>query len=196
MGLKKANSTSFKKGNIPWNKKYNAEERKQVILERDRKRSKSKKRKEYMNNYLINYYEKNREQLLEYKKEYGKTNLKKLKEKSKIYYKNHPDKYKKLLEKKKLWSKNHPHSSKKYSLELQISMNNVRIRDKNTCQWYKCGKKYLEIEIHVHHIFPRKEYPDLELVEQYMICYCKTHHILWHKIRKEHKRRVENNERC
>ncbi len=84
---------------------------------------------------------------------------------------------------KRIWNKNNPHSSRRYSLELQLAMNNVRIRDNNTCKWHHCGLTKKETEIHVHHIFPRKDYPRLELVEKYMICYCKKHHRLFHSYR-------------
>lgn len=80
----------------------------------------------------------------------------------------------------KTYNMNNPSSGGCYSYDLQDAMNNVRIRDNNTCQWYGCGITNREISIHVHHIFPRNEYPELELVEQYMICYCKEHHSLWH----------------
>lgn len=62
-------------------------------------------------------------------------------------------------------------------------MNNVRVRDKNICQWQNCGLTHKEAPIHVHHIFPRSEYPEFELIEQYMICYCLNHHGLWHRYR-------------
>ena len=52
-------------------------------------------------------------------------------------------------------------------------------------QWYGCGLTNKEAIIHVHHIFPRKEYPELASVEQYMICYCWEHHNLWHKKRRD-----------
>ena len=84
----------------------------------------------------------------------------------------------------KLWHKNNPRShSSSYSLELELVMNNVRKRDKNTCKWQNCGLTFREAPIHVHHIFPRSEYPELELIEQYMICYCANHHGLWHRFR-------------
>lgn len=76
-----------------------------------------------------------------------------------------------------------PRSNKHYSIELQSAMSNVRKRDNNTCQWYGCGLTNREAPIHVHHIFPRSEYPELELVEEYMICYCGNHHGLWHRYR-------------
>lgn len=84
---------------------------------------------------------------------------------------------------KKEWKRNNPRSNRKYGLELYQSMNNVRLRDKNTCQWYGCGLSFKQAPIHVHHIFPRSEYPELELVENYMICYCANHHGLFHRYR-------------
>ena len=70
-------------------------------------------------------------------------------------------------------------------LILYNAMNRVRKRDNNSCQWYKCRKssKKDHIIIHVHHIFPKSEYPDLMYKEEYMICYCKFHHSYWHEMR-------------
>jgi hypothetical protein len=69
-------------------------------------------------------------------------------------------------------------------MELFLRMNKVRKRDNNTCQWYKCGKSPKDkVIIHVHHIFPRSEYPELMYEEKYMICYCRFHHALWHESR-------------
>lgn len=111
---------------------------------------------------------------------YYKNNLQKIKENQQQYYIKNTEYLKQQARK---WRKENPRSSKQYSLELQESMNNVRLRDKNTCQWFNCGLKYREAEIHVHHIFPRNEYPELELIEQYMICYCANHHGLFHRYR-------------
>jgi hypothetical protein len=74
-----------------------------------------------------------------------------------------------------------PHSRRDLPLALQVSMNNVRVRDKNTCQWYNCTKSGRGIN--VHHIFPKSEYPQLQYEEKYMICYCTEHHKQWHKAR-------------
>jgi hypothetical protein len=65
-------------------------------------------------------------------------------------------------------------------LYLQVAMNNVRKRDKNTCKWYNCDSKRT---IQVHHIFPVSEYAELKYLEKYMICYCKKHHKEWHEKR-------------
>ena len=61
--------------------------------------------------------------------------------------------------------------------ELHKAMDNVRVRDSGMCQWYGCKAT---TNIHVHHIFPRYEYPELIMIERYMICYCAMHHKLWH----------------
>lgn len=67
---------------------------------------------------------------------------------------------------------------------LQVAMNIVRARDKNTCKWYGCERSSRNgYKIHVHHIFPRAEYPNLKYIEEYMICYCVEHHREWHKAR-------------
>lgn len=81
------------------------------------------------------------------------------------------------------WRKKHPTSSNKYSYQTRLMMNNVRIRDNNTCQWQNCGKQHIDTTIHVHHIFPRSKYPELEEIERNMICYCVKHHRLWHQYR-------------
>ena len=85
------------------------------------------------------------------------------------------------------YRRNNPGSSRTFSLDLQLSMNNVRKRDNNTCQWAGCNLTHREAPIHVHHIFPRSEHPELELVEQYMICYCANHHGIWHRYRGDEK---------
>jgi len=66
---------------------------------------------------------------------------------------------------------------------MQIAMNNVRKRDKNTCQWYNCGLTHRQAPIQVHHIFPRSEYPQFLSIEKYMICYCANHHLMFHYYR-------------
>ena len=99
------------------------------------------------------------------------------------YQKLRKEKPDKLRAKWRKWRKNNPRSSPRYPLEVQLAMNNVRKRDNNTCQWYGCGLTSRQVPIHVHHIFPRSEYPQLELIEQYMICYCANHHGLWHRYR-------------
>ena len=86
-----------------------------------------------------------------------------------------------LLE--RIRNKNNPRSNRGGTIELQLAMNNVRKRDHNTCKWYGCGLTFRQAPIHVHHIFPRAEYPELELIESYMICYCANHHGLWHRMR-------------
>jgi len=91
--------------------------------------------------------------------------------------KNHQEQQKIYMRK---YYKENPWSGKIGSIELQIAMNNVRKRDHNTCQWRNCGLTHKETSIHVNHIFPRSEYPELELIEKYMICYCLDHHIKFH----------------
>lgn len=127
-----------------------------------------------------------------YNKNYRKTNRDKLNEKDRLYRKNNPN----IIREWKTKNKDHIEEyNRKYRLEnpksrhyqddieLQLAINNVRIRDKNTCQWYKCRLTHKEITIDVNHIFPISEYPDLRYIEQYMICYCKKHHSLWHEFR-------------
>ena len=114
------------------------------------------------------------------------------------YWKKNPTKYDRFLLNQKdyykknktariiyqtQYNKNNPVSNCCYPTELRTIMNNVRKRDNNTCQWQGCGLTHRQAPIHVHHIFPRNEYQELELVEQYMICYCANHHGLWHRYR-------------
>lgn len=84
-----------------------------------------------------------------------------------------------------IWNKNNPHSSGG-NFELRLAIDSVKKRDKNTCQWQGCGLTFEQTTIDVHHIFPRKEYPELELIQRYMICYCVAHHYFWHKMKGDH----------
>lgn len=65
--------------------------------------------------------------------------------------------------------------------KLRNAMDRVRRRDNNHCKWYMCPNK--DVDIHVNHIFPQSEYPELKYIERYMICYCGDHHYLWHLAR-------------
>ena len=114
--------------------------------------------------------------------------------------KEHIENYRKQFERTperiayhKEWNRKNPKRSKgsTYPLELEIAMNNVRMRDNNTCQWQGCGLSFKNgYPIHVHHIFPRNEYPELQLIEQYMLCYCWNHHYMWHKYRGDSYTRI------
>lgn len=86
---------------------------------------------------------------------------------------------------RKQWQKANPKKSHggTYPLELEIAMNSARLRDKNTCQWQGCGLTVRDAPIHVHHIFPRSEHPELQLEPWNMICYCLNHHYMWHMYR-------------
>lgn len=92
-------------------------------------------------------------------------------------------------EKKKVWNKRYsrenPRSGMSYSYEEQDAMMERRIWDKNTCQWQGCGLNSRQTSIHVHHIFPKEDYPDLSAIPQYMICYCAFHHAEFHRFRKD-----------
>lgn len=150
-------------------KNYNRENRtKRTILHQN-----------YLKNhpdYVKNWNQNNNEKLKKYQKKYDDIHKKERREKDKRFRLTHPNYQHE-------WRKNNPRSSPSYSIELQESMNNVRKRDKNTCQWQNCKLTNRDAVIHVHHIFPRKEYPTLELIEQYMICYCAGHHGKWHEVR-------------
>jgi hypothetical protein len=142
-------------------------------------------------NYDKIYYNKNKDLILYNVNKYRKENLQTIRLKKIEYYEKNKSK---ILERVKKYAienadkiiayrKANPHSSRSYPLELQFAMNNVRKRDNNTCQWYGCGLTHHDIEIHVNHIFPRSEYPELELIQDYMICYCIMHHIKFHEAR-------------
>ena len=115
----------------------------------------------------VKYYQKHKERILVYAKQHSQL----------------PHIKARRSDLARIWRKNNPRSNRSLYPELQEAMNNVRIRDKNTCQWQGCGLKHKATQVHVNHIFPRSEYPDLELIEQYMICYCVEHHAQFHAAR-------------
>lgn len=150
-------------------------------------KSESHGRKEYMSDYWI----KNKDKLNIIQKKWKKTNKKRVKENIQKWNSQNKERIhgyqKKFREANPIYFKEYhklnPRSNTNYSPELQESTDNVRKRDNNTCQWQGCGLTHRETIIHVHHIFPKSEYPDWELIEQYMICYCQWHHGLWHRYR-------------
>lgn len=160
----KCNITRWKKAN------------KQKVL--DEHRIYRSKNREILRQKNVLYYSKHREERRSYQLKRGRLESVKI-AKHLSYMKNREE----VIKRSAIWKKNNPQSTRRQGLDLQIAMNNVRRRDKNTCQWYGCGKNYKDITIHVHHIFPKKEYPELILSEDYMICYCKFHHAEWHKAR-------------
>lgn len=161
--------------------------------------------KEKLSQYHKEYHERNREILIKKMKEnydpvkrkvdYLKNreeNLLRVKEwrlKNADHLKQYQKEFEQRPERKayhKKWNDANPRKSHggSYSLDLEIAMNNVRIRDNNTCQWQGCGLTHKKgFPIHVHHIFPRSEYPGLQLEEKYLICYCANHHYIWHRFR-------------
>lgn len=106
-------------------------------------------------------------------------------EKGKINFKNWYNKnHEKQLRLKRIWIRKNPSSILLSSdIQLALAFANVRKRDDNTCQWFNCNLKHRETTVHVHHIFPMSEYPELKYEEQYMICYCKEHHAQFHAAR-------------
>jgi len=117
-------------------------------------------------------------------KQYSRLYYQKNRNKFRQYARKHRNKNRdRINEHKREYARNNPRSGTNYSIELQIAMNNVRKRDNNTCQWQNCGLTHKETTIHVNHSFPRSEYPELELIEKYMICYCRKHHGIWHEYR-------------
>lgn len=125
-------------------------------------------RKEILENVKL-WVSKNKDHVREYKRRHGKIYGKKWREKNIDWVRE--------------YKRRNRRSSSHFSLEMQLAMNNVRKRDNNQCQWYGCGLKARDVPIHVHHIFPKSEYPELQLIEKYMICYCANHHGLWHRYR-------------
>ena len=76
-----------------------------------------------------------------------------------------------------------PHWNTIQTKELKNAMHVARKRDNFSCKWYGCKLTRKDIRIDVHHIFPRSEYPELELIVKFMICYCVYHHFLFHALR-------------
>ena len=149
------------------NDKLKEYRRRSEVKQKERERQKTPHYKETKKQYQKGFYLKNRKRILAYGKKHSQI----------LHVKARRN------EMSRIWRKNNPRSNRSLYPELQEAMNNVRIRDKNTCQWQGCGVTFRQTEIHVNHIFPRSEYPDLELVEQYMICYCPNHHSYWHRMR-------------
>lgn len=161
------------------------------------------KNKERIRLHQTEFYKKNRESYLDRnkrnydpikrKEDYIKNredNLKRVREwrlKNKEYVKQYRKEFERKPERiayRKKWNKENPRSrAGNYPLEMEIAMNLTRKRFNNTCQWQGCGLTFREAPIHVHHIFPRSEYPELELIENYMICYCANHHAMFHRYR-------------
>ncbi len=146
------------------------------------------KNKQYNKDYIL----KNRDKYLQWKRDYNYRHKDQCRQWTHNNYLANKGRYKQRARK---WQKQHPRSNSHYSIELQTAMNNIRKRDHNTCQWQNCGLTHHEAPIHIHHIFPKKEYPDLLLVEQYMICYCANHHGMWHRYRGDNNPLVHTTKR-
>ena len=140
------------------------------------------KNREYVNARRMEYYYKRQDKEKKNSLEYFYKHREEMNKQSLVYYHKNKER---LLQYNKEYLRKYARSSPEFPYDIRDSMFNVRIRDKNTCQWYGCGLTNKEAIIHVHHIFPRKEYPNLASVEQYMICYCWKHHNFWHKKRRE-----------
>lgn len=198
---------SNKKRFLEWQKEYRLKNKEKVQKHRVdyqnkpeirsrrallRKRLRIIKRKEYLEKRKKDdkkYYLKTRERQLIYKRNHGKEYYQKNKEKIRIWQKKHsqlPEIKARRAELARIRRRNNPQSNRSIPLDLQFVMNQVRIRDKNTCQWQGCGLTFKQSPIHVHHIFPRSEYPELEHIEKYMICYCANHHGMFHRYRGDH----------
>lgn len=164
--------TMFKKGQTPWNKG--------VITVDSRSQ-------EYRRKYGLMYYYKhhhrnkiegrfrryvriknNHDEILQYGRRYYWKNVEKLRKRNREYARN-----------------NTRSGGSWASLEMQFTMNRVRKKQNNTCQWYGCGLTSKQTLIHVHHIFPRAKYPQYETEEWNLICYCKEHHAEFHKAKND-----------
>ena len=139
--------------------------------------------------YQSNWQKNNPDKVSEYNKDFRDNNPeystnwnRKNPQSRKAINKRHEDKPERKAYVKN-WQRLNPRSGTDRPLDVRESMMNTRIRNKNTCQWYGCGRTPKQMSIAVHHIFPIEEYPDLASVEQYQICYCAEHHYLWHKAR-------------
>lgn len=196
-----------KSKHLEYQRKYRKKHR-ETILSKRREYDRNYKinNLELINNRRKEYRLKNAHKIKRYRddhkeqaRQYSKLRVQNGKQKiaSKKFYQNHPEKIKayykmhsqlphvkkRRAECARIWRKENPRSYGIADLELQYAMNRVRLRDNNTCKWYGCGLTFRQAPIHVHHIFPRNEYPDLELIEKYMICYCANHHALFHRFR-------------
>lgn len=69
------------------------------------------------------------------------------------------------------------------SKQIRDAMNEALERDNHQCKWQGCT----EPAATAHHIFPRRDYPELDSVSEYMISYCDRHHVQWHYAHEEHR---------
>ena len=181
-----------------WKIWYNKKKENDLWRQQQKERAKINKRKHKEKYYLKTklWHQSHPENRKKSNKKYNLKN----KEKIHRYHKNYYNKYKEKIKHNnndwywnrggrekafKRYEKNPKSTWRSEYPELLEAIENVRKRDHNTCQWQGCHLKYQRgiTSIEVHHIFPRSEYPDFELIEQYMICYCANHHGLWHRMR-------------
>jgi len=59
--------------------------------------------------------------------------------------------------------------------QYKLWRQNIKKRDKSTCQWPGCSSKK---KIHAHHIMKWSDYPGLRYHPSNGICLCKIHHDL------------------
>jgi len=142
---------------------YQKQNREQIKIQKREYRKRTKER--YMK-WRIQYYKKNKEKLLEKGRQYYRDNKEKILKRCEIYRKNNPKA-----------------GGGGDNIEMRITMALRKRLDNSTCQWYNCGKTGKDTTIDVHHIFPKSEYPQYSIKLEYMICYCRWHHYLWHKSR-------------
>lgn len=175
------NDIAYRKNLIKRQKIYQQKHIEKIKLQQKKYKLKNKEKiKLYQKKYRLKNKENlNKDSRLRGKIWYGKNKIRNY-ERAKKWLKNNKERYKNWRYE---YRKKNPVSNSHYSLELQIAMNNVRKRDNNICKWYNCKLTNTQSPIHVHHIFPRSEYPELELMEKYMICYCANHHGLFHRYR-------------
>lgn len=159
----------------------------------------SNERKKTKAAYHILWYEKNREkqsksskkryeekkdEISLYQKQYYIENKQKVIERVRKYYEDNKE-Y--INTYKRMYLKTHPQVGVGFSPELRRAMRRVRKRDENKCKWYNCKSNSDNAVIQVNHIFPRIDYPELQLIENYMISYCVKHHLHWHYMRRKYR---------
>ena len=163
--------------------KPEVKERRKLLKKEWKQRNKEKVKKQNRKD-LKKWYYKNRERLLPLKREQTKIYYQKNREKIREYEKNHsqiPEVKARRRYMESIRRKKNPRSNRSLPLDLQFAMNQVRKRDGNKCKWQGCNLTFKEAPIHIHHIFPISEYPELQYEQRYMISYCANHHGLFHR---------------
>ena len=192
----------FKKGGIPWNKGNNNFDKKEW------EKNNPEKLKEYDHR---NYY-KNREQKLQYKRDYYQKHKEEINTKNKINYEKNKDKYNekhkqtnreyyqrnktKIIERTSKYQKDNPEVSlKSHKKHLEKCGNWYYKRDHQSymsalVSWTKVIRKRDDNDCQicgedakfVHHILFKAKIPKLSLNENNGISLCKIHHDEIHRL--------------